>query len=387
MPVLKLYEQADPRRVLETRALRGGALTVGRDPGPFGWSLRDPERAISRSHFEIREAEGRVTVRDLSTNGLSLAGRRTPLPPGEEVGVELGEVLRLGRLSILVAADDAAAPVPSTPSPFAPPEGVRASVYPRSVEATSTPPPPIAVVDEPPSGFDGPFSRPMLAPDPDGTVAVPSDWLAGGPPPEARASSPGLSDASLLEAFCAGAKLDLSALSGEEARETMHELGAVYRQMVLGLSDLMNERITAKAEFRMSRTTVRAEGNNPFKWAPAQRVAVDLLLTAKDGFLPGPAAVNECFRDLKKHVLCLLAGGRASLAATLDALHPDRAEAAVEGRAFLMRTRAAAVCEAYRRLHGDYAAEAGGNPDSRANQAFRQAYEARLHELDAQTAV
>ena len=41
----------------------------------------------------------------------------------------------------------------------------------------------------------------------------------------------------------------------------------------------------------------------------------------------------------------------------------------------------------YRRLHGDYAAEAGGNPDSRANQAFRQAYEARLHELDAQTAV
>ena len=94
MPVLKLYEQADPRRVLETRALRGGALTVGRDPGPFGWSLRDPERAISRSHFEIREAEGRVTVRDLSTNGLSLAGRRTPLPPGEEVDVELGEVLR-----------------------------------------------------------------------------------------------------------------------------------------------------------------------------------------------------------------------------------------------------------------------------------------------------
>ena len=46
--------------------------------------------------------------------------------------------------------------------------------------------------------------------------------------------------------------------------------------VVLGMTDLMDERTSVKADYRMDRTTVRAEGNNPFKWARPQRLAVDL---------------------------------------------------------------------------------------------------------------
>ena len=226
--------------------------------------------------------------------------------------------------------------------------------------------------------FDAPFSSPMLksVAITEATLAVPSSWAG----PEA-AEAP--SDGSLLDAFCNGARLDASAFSGEDPIEVMRRLGAVYQQMVLGLGDLMSERTSVKTEYRMTRTTVFAEGNNPFKWAPAQRVATDLLRPRGEGFLSGPAAVKASFQDMKKHLLCMMAGLRAAVGSTLEALAPEEAEARLKGQSLMLKNRDAMAFSEYVKLHAEFRMRADGDPDSPVNQAFKAAYERQLTELDA----
>ena len=266
-------------------------------------------------------------------------------------------------------------------------------------------------------GFDAPFSRPVLqAPAvASSDLAIPSDWdgpgrserVASSPPVETpivdapprpsppdadagtRASQvrpapldpPPASD--LMRAFCAGARLDPASFASADPAEVMERLGAVYRHMVLGLGDIMSERTALKSEYRMVRTVVRAAENNPFKWAPPQRVATELLRPPEAGFLDGPTAVAESFTDVKKHLLCMLAGLRAALASTLDLLAPGRVEEAVKDQPFVLKTRAAVLWTEYGRLYAQVRSETQDSADSPANREFRAAYEAQLAELDA----
>jgi predicted component of type VI protein secretion system len=132
----------------------------------------------------------------------------------------------------------------------------------------------------------------------------------------------------------------------------------------------------------MERTTVGSANNNPFKWAPAQRVAVDLLRGRDDGFLSGAEAVQASFEDMKKHVLCLLAGLRAVLASTLGALSPQTIEARLPNKSYLLKSRDAAAWEEYAKVHEALGLDAAESPDSAVNRAFREAYDRRLQQLD-----
>ena len=55
----------------------------------------------------------------------------------------------------------------------------------------------------------------------------------------------------------------------------------------------MGERTSVKSAYRMDRTTVGAAGNNPFKWADAHRVGVDMLRAGNDGFLAGACGARR----------------------------------------------------------------------------------------------
>lgn len=338
--VLRLFLQSDPFKQIDARELSsGGELVIGRDPGPGGWTISDEERSVSRAHCTIALTNGRLTVRDTSSNGVFVGARRDRSPPGDAAPVEPGDTLRLGGFLILIEAD----------------------------------------IDVTGGAYDAPFSGPMLkaVTVTEAALTVPSEWSGAEPAP----SPP--SDGSLLDAFCAGARLDASAFSGEDPVEVMRRLGAVYQQMVLGLGDLMSERTSVKTEYRMTRTTVRAEGNNPFKWAPAQRVATDLLRPRGEGFLSGPAAVKASFEDMKKHLLCMMAGLRAAVSATIEGLSPEEAEARLKGQSMVLKNRDAMAFAEYAKLHAEVQARADSDPDSPMNQAFREAYERQLQELDA----
>lgn len=337
--ILRLFLASDPFKQIDYRELFDGELVIGRDPGPGGWAISDEERSVSRAHCTIALHNGRLTLRDTSSNGVFVGAKRDRSPPGEAAAVEPGDILRLGGFLIVLEADFGAAD----------------------------------------GAFDAPFSGPMLKPVTvtEATLAVPSEWSG----PEVFTPPP--SDGSLLDAFCAGARLDASAFSGEDPVEVMRRLGAVYQQMVLGLGDLMGERTSVKTEYRMTRTTVRAEGNNPFKWAPAQRVATDLLRPRGEGFLSGPAAVKASFEDMKKHLLCVMAGLRASVNATLEGLSPEEAEARLKGQSMVLKNRDAMAFAEYAKMHEAFRDSAVRDPESPVNQAFRAAYERQLQELDA----
>ena len=213
--------------------------------------------------------------------------------------------------------------------------------------------------------------------------------LRSGPAPStpARPSpmpSPGAPAAEfdLFQAFCTGARLDPTSFVQEDQVALMQRLGAVYRHMVLGLSDVMGERTALKSEYRMVRTTIRAEDNNPLKWAPPQKVAAELLKDADEGFLAGPEAVTESFQDIKKHLLCMLAGLRAALSSTLDALAPGRIEDAIKDQSFVLKPRGAVAWSEYAKVYAELRREAEDNADSPVNREFRAAYEKQLIELD-----
>ncbi len=162
----------------------------------------------------------------------------------------------------------------------------------------------------------------------------------------------------------------------------MTRLGAIYRHMVLGLSDLMTERTAVRSEYRMIRTTVRAEDNNPFKWAPPQKIATELLRAHNEGFLDGPTAVTESYKDVKKHLVCMLAGLRAALTFTLDTLAPARIEEGVKEPASILKSRGAAAWAEYGAVYERFRKESEDSADSPVNREFRNAYERQLTELD-----
>jgi predicted component of type VI protein secretion system len=333
MYTLRLFHQDEPFQQIEARDLADGALCVGRD-AEADWALPDESRTLSRRHCTFAVDDGRLILRDGSANGVFLGQTRKRLAHDQPTPIEAGETIRIGDYMIVVDA----APAPAT-----------------------EPRPAMTLAAEP--------------------AEIPTNWPSA--PPE-RPEAP---DASLMEAFCAGARLDASAFSGEDPTQVMRRLGAVYQQMVLGLASLMTERTIAKTEYHLERTTLRAGGNNPFRWAPAERVAVDLLRPREDGFLSGAAAVQLSFSDLNKHLVCTLAGVRASVAATWAALDPARFDEPGKGGInFALKNRGAEAWARYVEAYGE-ARKQTDDEGSPASQAFRDAYEAQRQALESNRTV
>lgn len=278
-------------------------------------------------------------------------------------------------------------------------------------------------------GFDAPFTGPILrepAATPAGGLDIPSNWDAPPPAPEpAPVLAPELADAApalpsqpadpilatsapkteapgqrraaaaaaaadqaLFESFCAGARLSPDAFAGEDRALLMERLGAVYRQSILGVADLMGERTALKNDFRMVRTTIRAEGNNPFKWVPPQRIAVELLRSEDgSGYTTGERALNEALHDVKGHLLCMLAGMRAALGATFDMLAPSEIERRIAGRSFVMPgQKSAAAWSEYSERFAALRREADDSAEGPINRAFREAYDTQSKQLDGRAA-
>jgi predicted component of type VI protein secretion system len=309
---LRLFHRDEPFSQIEARDLSEGALSIGRDESA-DWRVADESRTLSRLHCTFEVGDDHLTLRDSSINGVFVGPERRRLRQGGEAALAPGESVRLGDYIIVVEGPAGAAD--HVPAPVI--------AHPRSPCTAS---------------------RPMAA------------------------------DSSLLESFCAGAGLDASAFSGEDPTQVMRRLGEVYQQMVQGLGGLMSERSLAKSAYQLERTTVRAGGNNPFRWATTERVAVDLLRPRDDGFLCGAAAVDMSFADLRKHLLCTAAGAQAAAAATLAALDPAAIEESLKGRGFGLKSRSS---EAWSRFLEVYDQARGGGPDdpeNLASRSFREAY-------------
>jgi predicted component of type VI protein secretion system len=338
MFLLRLFHQSDPVQPVGAHMLREGTTRVGRDPAA-DWAIPDPGCEISRHHLELECRAGALVLRPLGANGVFRDGSGERLPDREDVPMTLGDAVSFGPYRMVIDT-----------VPFATRSGA-------SFERTMV--------------FAAPFGE---------ASDVPSDWADAEELPHLEG------DGSLLEAFCEGAKLDVSALSDAEPTEIMRRAGAIYRQMVLGLGDLTGARSMAKADLRMDRTTIGAEDNNPFKWAPTRRLATDLLLGQEAGFLSGPEAIKASFEDIKMHMLGTLCGFGAAMRAALDLMSPAAIARRAESRAALLKSRAASCWAEYEQAHGELMAQVIEQKDGPVSQAFAAAYEEELDKADARAA-
>ena len=311
MYICRLFRSDRPAEQIDARLIASGALTIGRDP-KADWPLDDPDGLLSRIHCTLSVEEGALRVHDSSTNGTFVDGTKR-VPRDTSVPLADHQSVRIGSLTLIV-------------------------------------------------------DRPRVEAARDGTVvqlppALPVDW-AGAP----NADTPPHPDASLLEAFCEGARLDVSTFSNEDPAALMRRLGGIYRQSVAGLSALMAQRTHLKNLQEIDRTTVSAGRNNPVKWTSPRRLAEDLLRDRDAAFLSGEDAVAESFLDLTAHLSAMATGVNAAIATLLDQLDPEalaREAALIPG--FSLRSRAAARLTVHADRHR--ALREGG-----AARTFRDAY-------------
>ncbi len=325
MFLLQLFDTANEAQPIDARLMRDGLLRIGRD-NAADWSIADPDCELSRAHCELEALAGSLTLRAFGTNGVFDDATGERFPDTFDVMISVPSTLRFGRFRLKAS---------------------RAPHDDESIDAART------MVMTPPLGS---------------SASVPDDWSDAAAVPTTRNDS-------LLESFCEGAGLDASLLSSEDPAEIMRRAGAAYRQMVLGIGDLMAERDRARGHYKLSRTTIGGVNNNPFKWAPTQRLAIDLLLAGSSSFLTGPAALQASFRDIKRHLIATFAGLHGSLAAAINTFDPKSIDAAAGARATLLKSRGALLNEVAAR-HADLAKQIGGGEPGSLDSAFVAAYDA-----------
>ena len=137
----------------------------------------------------------------------------------------------------------------------------------------------------------------------------------------------------------------------------------------------MTERNRARGHYNLSRTTIGGRNNNPFKWAPTQRLAIDLLLAGSKSFLSGPEALQASFRDIKQHLIATFAGIHSSLRFAIGSFDPKSIDQANAGRAGLFKSRAALQLEEMANRHADLSQQLSQSSSGSLERAFIAAYD------------
>ena len=156
------------------------------------------------------------------------------------------------------------------------------------------------------------------------------------PAPVVVTEPAGLDARNLLRAFLEGAGLPQLRLTDEQWPETMANLGAIFRETVQGLMDILLARGDIKGEFRLDRTAIGPVENNPLKTPPGQpplraEHVMALLLASQPGAYMSPVqAVREGFNDIKAHQLAVMAGIQAALNRLLTRFDPGNLETRLE---------------------------------------------------------
>jgi predicted component of type VI protein secretion system len=189
--------------------------------------------------------------------------------------------------------------------------------------------------------------------------------------PARKASSPSKSES--FDAFCEGAQLDPCHFVAEDPVRLMKEAGAIYRQIVVGLGGLLRARSEVREQMASERTAISHRDNNLIKWAPAQRLLIDLLINKEEGFIGGAAAIKASLRDLESHLISVMAGHQSALRAILDHLRPPKSGVRSAKRFF--NSDAASALEQVEQAQAELLRELEEQTDGLIRHSFAQGYE------------
>lgn len=205
--------------------------------------------------------------------------------------------------------------------------------------------------------------------------------------PTAEAAPPGLDARSLIQAFLEGAGLRHARLNEDQLLEIMASVGAIFRETVRGLMEILLARGDVKGEFRLDRTAIGPVENNPLKTPPGQpplrpeEVMILLLIGQKDAYMSPVQAVREGFNDIKAHQLAVMAGIQSALTRLLERFDPQNLESRLQPNvldSILPGSRKAKYWDLFTSEYQAIAREAEDDFNELFGDEFARAYEKRL---------
>jgi len=210
------------------------------------------------------------------------------------------------------------------PPPIRPaPPPVSAAAH---IKATPKPPP------TPPTKPKGPAPKskasPTTAAASSARPAPPSPPPKAEPAPSASATpAPATSSPASLDAFFRGAGLPAMKLDDKQTEQTLHRLGQIMREVILGVSENLHLRADQKNALRVPTTTIQPQRNNPLKFSASVEEALTNLLFRQSGeYLGAIDSVRETFGDIKQHQQHLLAAVRTAVTDYINRLDPEELE-------------------------------------------------------------
>ena len=369
-----LAEEPEQRLNLQPPAGRPAKGAVATEPPP---DLLTPDRAF----FEPPELSP-VTPAPPAPGSISAervppaAPQSTPEPP-------------------IPAIPDRAIPAPVATEPAAeassalipddwwltPPATTPVTPRPAVVETPLSPPP------AEPVRIETPPQEPPMAWPPAPPAAGASPAVGAPPSPSESATPAGLDAETLICAFLEGAGLPHARPTKEQWLAIATNLGAIFRETVQGLTDILRARGDVKGEFRLDRTTIGPMENNPLKTPPGQpplgpeEIMTLLLIRQKGAYMSPVQAVREGFNDVKAHQLAVMAGIQAALNRLLERFDPQNLETRLQQTVFdsiLPASRKAKYWDLFTTEYRAIAREAEDDFNELFGAEFARAYEERL---------
>ena len=402
-------------------SLERGTATVGRG-AESDWVINDTERHLSKLHCRVDSRDDGFTLTDLSSNGVFINGSGEPVGRDRTVRLQDGDRVAMGRYELEVRiegdsleADDPFADI-SPPSPPVAVEDLDVG-FPSKSESMSRPIfaapfgsspvdplipedfDPLPQTSDPPADADHvPPEQAFFRPPAARQGSIPEDWEQEVPPAAPVSPPPPRNhliaqrqptvamESTLLQAFLEGAGLRSADLDPADALARMRQLGAAYREMVVGLRELLAARAAFKSEFRAERTQIGARDNNPLKFSTDPQQALKAMLEpAERGFLEAPDAIRQALTDLKLHNLALLGAFQAAMTAVIKEFDPERLKQTIEEKSsfntVLPGSRKARYWENYEKFYSEIASDAEHEFHGQFAREFARAYAEKLRKL------
>ncbi|MGH8226998.1 MAG: type VI secretion system-associated FHA domain protein TagH [Steroidobacteraceae bacterium] len=389
---LRLRVISEHRRPLGERATMifgtaGG--TIGRS-SDNDWVLPDPERYVSAHHARIRFREGRYELEDTSRNGIFVNDDERPAVERGPYRLEHGDVLRLGEYEVVVALEpeDAKAHVAASPgtSGSAPAEPAAADLsssasvlaidsMPTQIEqlqsvgraaqtdlgaalrvddlflwngdSTSEPAPVRASTSPPSSPPSPPPSSPLPPPRPSAFPAsAPETDLshesiarrierlarAAAKARDARGTPlPGPQESRFgLEAFCQGAGFDAQQLPADADSHTLHLVGRLLREALVGLKDLERERNEIRNRLHIDLPVDPEDPAPTLGHGTIEELLIEVLAKHESRELDAVRWLRDAIAAAKAHEKATAEAFRGAFVEFIDRFDPAELEARFE---------------------------------------------------------
>jgi type VI secretion system FHA domain protein len=362
----------------------------GRDGGTIGrslesdWVLPDGQRYISSRHASIDFRAGSYYIVDTSTNGVYVNDSEQPVGRGNPQRLFTGDRIRLGEyeINVEIEEEEMAQPTGKHVDPVSraqrvpPPDPTRADlVQPHEITAVGiemllkeeahtaevqqaaqiaaaslrleeeprtvkrAPPPRAAApqpapqaparVEPPPVSAAARLAATLASKEPAATStpkAAPKTAAASSAPPARASASPGTPSAA-LDAFFRGAGLSAQPLDDKQVEQTLHRLGQVMRELVLGLNENLHLRTEQRNVLRVPATSSQPQDKNLLTVSASVDDAIaNLLFRQTSEFLQAVESIREAFTDIKQHQQSLLNALRTAAVDYIARLDPDELE-------------------------------------------------------------